>query len=153
MSTIDFEEALAPLEAKNTARMTLYGVKVNSAKDVVLIGVHSGATNEKCQSLTTKLTKKHQTQLAAGGPDATRLVNELFAQVFAKTVITDWENVCEKGGKEAACTPELCEQFLIGLQKKWPELANFNGRISDFFSTHTNFCDGYVGDIDTLGEG
>jgi hypothetical protein len=150
---IDFDEALAPLEAKNTARLTLWGVKVNSTKDVVLIGVHSGQTNEKFQSLTSKLAKKHATQLSAGGPDATRLSLELFAQSLAKAVITGWENVCEKGGKPAPFTPEECEAFLIGLQKKWPELAGFNGRISDFFATHTNFCDGYSGDVDALGEG
>jgi hypothetical protein len=153
MSDIDFDAALAPLEPKNTARMPLRGVKVNSPADVILIGVHAGENNKKLQSLSDKLAAKHAAELAGGDPAAQRaLVNAMFAELYSKTVITGWENVCEPGGKPAPFTVDTCCAFLLALGKKRPDIAAAGRAIENYFSRAPNFADGYV-DTEALGEG
>jgi hypothetical protein len=153
MSNLDFDEALAPLEPKNTARLTLHGVKVNSTADVVLIGKHAGALNERFQSLAAKLAKKHAAVLTGEDNAARRaLSNGLLAEVQAKTVITGWENVCDREKKPLPFTVEKCTEFLSALQKKRPDIAGPGGAVDCFFSNPTNFADGYTGDVDELGK-
>ncbi len=155
MPEIDFDAALAPLEPKNTARMLLRGVKVNSPKDVVLIGVHAGELNRKLQALSDKLAAKHAAELASADPAARRaLLNHIFAELWARAVLTGWENVCSADGTAAAFEPEICRVFLIALQQKRPDIAKSQGAIEIFFGHAPNFADGYAPpDLESLGEG
>lgn len=154
MLKVDFDAALAPLEPKNTAAMPLFRVKVNSKLDVVLLGNHAGQLNGKYQSLVAKLTKKHSAELSGEDTPARRqLSNELFAKALAMAAITDWQNVCDRDGKTIPYSAEACEEFLIALQKKRPDIAAIGGAIDVFFSNANNFCDGYGGDAEALGEG
>lgn len=154
MSEIDFDAALAPLEPKNTARMVLRGVRVNSKHEVRLIGVHAGPLNERFQSLVTKLTKKHVAELAGeDSPTKRALANQIFAEAYARTVLTGWENVCAKDGKPAAFSVADCEAFLRALAKTRPEIAGASGSIEIYFVNASNFADGYQGDAEALGEG
>ncbi len=154
MSTIDFDDALAPLEPKNTARLPLRGVKVNSAEDVILIGKHAGPLNAKFQSLSTKLAKKHAAILVGDPSPARKAVeDEMLRELLAKTVLTGWENVCDRDGKPVAFTVEQCMAFIAALQKKRADLAGQRGMIDSFFGTPTNFADGYSGDLEELGKG
>ena len=151
---MDFDEALAPLEAKNEARQILFGVKVNSKADVVLIGKHAGRLNAAFQSLVTRLTKKHAAILATEDSAARRAVsNEIMAELYSKAVITGWENVCVKGGAPLPFTVENCAAFLLALATRRPEIGSTGGSIEMYFSNPNNFCDGYGGDIEVLGEG
>lgn len=150
---VDFDEALAPLEPKNTARMVLLGVKVNSTKSVVLIGKHAGHLNPKHQSLSAKLVAKHATALQAEDSPARReIATAMLVELLSKTVLTDWENVCEKDGKPVPFTVETCARFLTALAKKRPEIAAPRGTIDLYFGEPTNFADGYAGDVDELGK-
>lgn len=156
---IDFDAALEPLAPKNTARLTLFGVKVNSKKDVVLIGVHAGDLNDRHQSLVTKLTAKHTRELAAeDSPERRALVNRLFRQVFGVAVVTGWENVCAKDGTPAPFTAEAFGAFVAALAKRRPDLADAarvgGCAIDSFFKNPTNFADGYdEAAAEALGEG
>ncbi len=151
----EFDDAFAPLEPKNTARLTLYGVKCNGADDVVLIGKHVGPLNDKYQSESAKEAKKHAAGLAADDSPAKRaLVGQIFARLISRTALTGWENVCSRDGKPIPFTPEQGENFLLALQKKRPKIAGSQGAIDRFFTNDDNFCDGYGGgDVEVLGEG
>lgn len=152
---IDFDAALEPLEPKNTARMLLSEVKLYSVRSVILIGVHAGENNDKMQSLSDKLANKNAAALQSAEPKELReLVNKMFAELYSKTVITGWENVCDPDGKPVKFTPAACEKFLIALQKKRPDIAAGGRRIELYFSRAQNFADGYAAvDTEALGEG
>ena len=150
----EFDDAFAPLETKNTARMTLVGVKVYSAANVVLIGVYAGPFNGKFESASDKESKKYAAELAADdSPEKRTLVNQIFARLISRTVLTGWENVCDRDGKPRPYTAEKGEEFLLALQKKRPKIAGSRGSIDFFFTNADNFCDGYGGgDVEVLGE-
>lgn len=150
----DFDEAFAPLEPKNTARQTLFGVKVNSTRDVVLIGKHAGALNDRFQALATKQAKKHAAELAGDdSPERRALSQRLFAELLGKTVITGWENVCERDGTATPFSVDACLAFLTALAKRRPDIAGPRGSIDLFFANPANFADGYdIADTEALGK-
>lgn len=93
---------------------TLDGVRVRSAHEVRLHVQHAGASNPAYMRARRKFDG--DLKASSGALTNERLIVALIP-LFAKHVITGWDNVFGADGKPIACSPEEVEAFLTELAK------------------------------------
>lgn len=135
----DFEDVFAPLAPVGTARFALTGIAVRSDKDVVLIGRHAGRSNRALTNAVLKMAKAQQGKLRASSTQQLAENDAMFARMFARYVLTGWENVYGSDGKPIPFTADKCEEFLLALGAMRPGIAGAGGAIDQFFSDEDNF--------------
>lgn len=104
MSTdLDLDIDLSYLTPTRTARHTLHGVHIprNNPKPVTLIVKSGGEDNERYMSALAKAPP-------AFGVDGLKQ----SATLLARYVVVGWEDVLDRNGEPAACTPERVELVL-----------------------------------------
>ncbi len=84
-------------------------------------------------------------------------VREYWVDIFAKTVVTAWENVTDETGAPAPCTPENVTEFLMALLVRLDDgstpLAEEFDRFTSFCWTSDNFRDTPPAEVAALGKG
>ena len=142
MSYDDLFDDLAP---QGTVRFTLDGVRVRSSKPVALVLRHAGESNTAFQNAR----RKADSQLKAHTGDATaEVLRPVLIGLFAKHVITGWENVVSADGNPTSYSADECEQFLTALAKRGPDIVD---AMISFAFRADNFRDP-IGSAEALGK-
>lgn len=144
---MSFDGLFDHLEAHGTARFTLTGVKVRSEKDLVLIVKHAGHGNTAWLNAKRKLDAALKARAGAASDEE---AIELIAPVFARTVVTGWENANGADGKQLQPTKENVTECLLAIGRKAPDLVS---QLVDYAATAANFRDAPEVSAEQLGNG
>ena len=131
----EFTIDVSHLRPVHTARLKL-GVQINphSAPTLTLIGKHAGRGNTAFLNAVMKIEGEYSTALTAQHLDDG---DEKRAELFARTVITDWEGPCDNDGKPVPYSPEkLMMVFSALIAAKRPDVVAAAFR---FFADADNF--------------
>lgn len=131
----EFDDLFDDLVPQGEVRFTLRNVFIRSDKPLVLVMRHAGDANAEYKSARAKIVREIESCARRNDADG---IQAITIKLFAKTVITGWENCTGKDGAALAYTPALCAEFLTAIAKKAPdeiEPAFAHARNADNFRT------------------
>lgn len=98
------------------------------------ISIHraGGANKKYAQALVNKM-RPHRHKVQNGTMDE-EVAQKLLIEVFAETVVTGWENVKGKDGKEIPYTKENCVKLLTDLPELFKDIQDQATSIAIFKS-------------------
>lgn len=91
----------------------------------------AGSSNAEYTKLLAALLKPHRYKIQNGVADP-KVIREVMAEVYAKTVIVGWENVTDRAGKKIAFNVENCKKLLIDLEALFDDIQEQAEKLSNF---------------------
>lgn len=148
---MSFLEQAAAAAPTRDARFVFTALRFGHADAPVLIVRHAGEGNGEYDSAF--ITAAIEIGLRLAGRASVGKRNEgrnVDAKLFAKHVVTGWENVCEIPGEPTPFTPEKCEELLLAVVAKRPD---WFARLALFVRDADNFRDQPLPSGADLGKG
>lgn len=144
---MSFDDALDALVPTGTVRYTLDGVRLHCDKPVALISKHAGHSNRAFNNARFKaFARARAGKITAERSEADRVT---IAKLLAKYCVTGWENVFETPGTATPFTVAKCEEFLLVIAGKAPDIFD---ALVVFIGDADNFREDSLGDPETLGK-
>lgn len=107
------------------------GIEIDYGDAGTFLVARAGGANKKFQKMVEQKFRPYRRQVQAGTMD-NDVADRLLAEVFASTVLIDWDGVTDEQGEEMACTAENAVKLFTDLPDLFSDLREQAQEASNF---------------------
>lgn len=114
------------------------GIRLDFGDFAVFVKRANDKVNKKFGNLYRQKMRPHRRALAAGSLN-NEIEEAIQMEVFAKTVVIDWENVTDRDGEPIEFSPENCLKLFQDLPDFFTALALESANLENFKKDEMDF--------------
>jgi hypothetical protein len=107
------------------------GIILNYGEGVRIKIARAGGSNAVFVKTLEKATRPYRKQMESGTL-SDDVANDLFIQVFAESVVKDWENVTDRDGNDLQFSVDNCVKLFKDLPDLFSDVRNAASDVSNF---------------------
>jgi len=97
------------------------GIEIDFGDTGCFLVARAGGANQRFKKASEKKFRPYRRQIESGTIDP-KVANRLMVEVFAESVILDWQNVTDENGEEMACTYDNVVKLFTDLPDLFSEI-------------------------------